>query len=946
MPTSATDISAVTPDLPPRGPAAFSPVYFAELLLFAAAYFAAGHVGIRLHYVHGTACPVWIPTGLTLAYIWFRGRRRLPAVALGAFVLEMTLGMPWWAAAVAAAGNTLEAGTGVWLLRRAGFRPHLERVRDVVALVALPVFVGAVVSAVFGTAALATAGLLTRATAFPSLTIWWMGDALSVIVVAPLLLTWRAGGVPQPRGRSLAEGAVIFAGLAASGLFAFTTHLVDPQDFLLPALGFPFLTAAALRFGPRGTAAGVFAVAVIAVVGTARGYGPFLAGSDVANVTGLNVFLGMSGVTAMIVCALTRERRRAEQVLRTEHALFTQAEALAKIGSWQADAAGEITWGSDELHRLCGHPPGEPFGSYVAFIARYVHPDDRPRMLADAGAALAAGAVFEHRFRLVSRAGEVRHVESRGQLAANPDGTTNCIGTTQDITDRVLADHALKASEARYRLLADRATDVIARHALDGTCLYVSPSVRMLTGWPAEEIVGKKPAEFVHPDDMPSVSAAYKEAAEHPVTLTFRVRHRNGEYAWVESCGSVVIPPDGPPEVISQSRDVSERKRLEEMVQQSQKMEAIGRLAGGIAHDFNNLLTVINGFSEVLAESLPESDPNRALADEIRQAGLKAAELTKQLLAFSRRQNVTRQVLDLNEAVASSSALLGRLIGEDVRLRVTPAPGRADILADPGQIDQVVINLVMNARDAMPGGGEVTVTVSHHTARGEGEAGEMPPGEYVVLAVADTGGGIDDATKALIFEPFFTTKEQGKGTGLGLATVYGVIQQAKGRITVESEVGRGTTFRLFWPAETPAATTAAAPDDGAFALGDGEVILVVEDEAAVRALTVRLLRDRGYRVLEAADGLEALRLCEKRGSPVALVVTDVVMPHMSGRELAEKLRRLWPRVPILFLSGYTNDVILRQSIRQESAVLLTKPFSAESLLNKVRELLDAKPVRA
>ncbi len=942
MPTSTTDVPAGPPDLTPRGAAAFSPIYFAELLLFAVAYFAAGHLGIRLHYVHGTACPVWIPTGLTLAYLWFRGLRFLPAVALGAVVLEMTLGLPWWAAGLAAAGNTLEAFTGVWLLRRAGFRPQLERVRDVVALVALPVFVGAVISAVFGTAALWAAGQLTRGTALPSLTIWWMGDALSVIVVAPLLLTWRAGGVPRPRGRALAEGGVIVAGLAAASLFAFTTHLVDPQDFLLPALGFPFLTAAALRFGPRGTAAGVFAVAVIAVVGTAGGYGPFLAGSDVANVAGLNIFLGMAGVTALIVCALMRERRHAEHVLRTEHALFAQAEALAKIGSWQTDAAGALTWGSDELRRLCGVPADEPFGSFAEFIARYVHADDQEKLMAESVAALAAGGPSVFRFRLVSRAGELRHAECRSQPA---DGG-GFIGTTQDVTDRVAADQALQAGEAKYRLLADHATDVIARHALDGTCLYVSPSVRMLTGWPAEEIVGKKPSDFLHPDDLPYVSAAYQDAAEHPVTVTFRVRRRDGEYAWVESCGSVVIPPDGPPEVISQSRDVSERKRLEEMIQQSQKMEAIGRLAGGVAHDFNNLLTVINGFSEVLAESLPDSDPNRPLADEIRQAGLKAADLTKQLLAFSRRQHVTRQVMDLNEAVVSSSALLGRLIGEDVRLRVTRAPGRADILADPGQIDQVVINLVMNARDAMPAGGEIAVTVSHHTARGEGAAGEMPPGEYVVLAVADTGGGIDDATKALIFEPFFTTKEQGKGTGLGLATVYGVIQQAKGRITVESEVGRGTTFRLFWPAENHAATAAAAPDDGAFALGDGEVILVVEDEAAVRALTSRLLRDRGYRVLEAADGLEALRLCEKRGSPVALVVTDVVMPHMSGRELAEKLRRLWPRVPILFLSGYTNDVILRQSIRQESAVLLTKPFSAESLLNKVRELLDAKPVRA
>ena len=785
MSTHPTDVPAGRPARPW--------LLVAEILALAAAYLAAGRLGFMFDYVDGAASPVWIPTGLCLAWVWFRGLRVLPGILLGCLAFELTIQLPWPVAAAAAAGNTAEAWLGVWLLRRAGFDPRLSRVRDVVALAALPAPISALLSAAVGTAALWAAGGLPAARVLPNLTIWWLGDALSVLVVAPLLFAWGSLGAPRPRGRALAEGAVIFAGLSAAAAFAFSSRFANPQDFLLPAAGLPFLTAAALRFGPRGAAAAVFVAAVIATVGTAYGYGPFHTGSDLANATGMNVFLAMTAVTALIVCALTRERRAAEQTLRTEHALFTHAESLAKIGSWQADAAGTITWASDEWRRLVGHPPGEPLGTYVEFAARYVHPADSDRLLAGSAACVTDGAPCDFRYRLVTAAGEVRHVHTHARLTAGPDGVLCFVGTTQDVTDRVLADRALKASEAQYRLLADHATDVVARHALDGTCLYLSPSARVLTGWPAEEMVGKHPADIVHPDDFAYVCKAYKEVADHPATLTFRLRRRDGEYAWVESCGTVVIPPDGPPEIISQIRDVSERKRLEEMIQQSHKMEAIGRLAGGIAHEFNNLLTVINGFSEVLSQSLPDDDPNRTLADEIRQAGLKAAGLTKQLLAFSRKQQVSRQRLDLNEAVGNAHALLGRLIGEDVCLRTEPSRGPAAVFADPGQVDQVIINLVMNARDAMPGGGDITVSVSHHTARGEGAAGEMPPGDYVVLAVSDTGDGIDDATKALIFEPFFTTKALGKGTGLGLATVYGIIQQAKGCITVESEIGRGTT---------------------------------------------------------------------------------------------------------------------------------------------------------
>ncbi|WP_020472874.1 MASE1 domain-containing protein [Zavarzinella formosa] len=939
---SAIETTDTTAAPPPARPSVRPFRYFIEILLFAAVYYAVGKLGLLLC-LKGCSTPIWIPTGLSLAFIWFRDWRYLPGITLGALLVDVTTEVSWWAGVIMATGNTLEAWAGVWLLRKAGFCPRLERMRDVVALVALPMVFSTLISALFGAVALALSG----GVALEDFVVWWLGNALSVVVVAPLLMTWRKGGIARLAGRPWREILLVFAGLFGATIFAFTMKSSDPHDFMLLVLTVPFLTAVALRHGPRGTTAAVFSVSIIAILGTVGGTGPFNSDTLISSITRLDVFLAVIGIQAMIVCSLMQERKRTESTLRTEHSTFTYAESLAKIGSWQCDIRGKFIWWSDETYRMCGLPVSESPGTKEEFIAQYVHPDDREQVLRETMLAAECKTPCYVCFRLVMPDGRVKHIEWQGRSRFLSDGTfIEYIGTMQDITERVAAGEALKASESRYRLLADHASDVITRQSMDGTFLYLSPSITNLMGFSPEEMVGRMPFEFIHPDDASYVRKAKEGLTEAVVTLTFRVRHKAGHYPWVELCGSIIQPQEGEPEIICQLRDISERKRLEEQIQQSQKMEAIGRLAGGIAHDFNNLLTVINGFSEVLAEMLPESSPALPLVTDIRQAGLRAAGLTKQLLAFSRRQLVSRRVMDLNEAVKNSHSLLTRLIREDIRLGIVPSASRAAILADPGQIDLVVMNLVVNARDAMPAGGEITMTVSHHTVVGEGELGEMPAGEYVVLSVADTGDGIDDATKTLIFEPFFTTKEQGKGTGLGLATVYAIMQQSRGRITVESEIGRGTTFRLFWPAEeSPFSSFPPEKDQVIVNLGDGEVILVVEDDDSVRNLTSRVLRDRGYRVLEAGDGLEAMRLCERRGMPVDLVVTDVVMPHMNGRELAGRLQRMWPHVPILFLSGYTNDAILRQHIREQSVVLLTKPFSAESLLNKVRELLDDKPVR-
>ena len=389
-------------------------------------------------------------------------------------------------------------------------------------------------------------------------------------------------------------------------------------------------------------------------------------------------------------------------------------------------------------------------------------------------------------------------------------------------------------------------------------------------------------------------------------------------------------------------RDVTERQRLEAQVRQVQKMEAVGRLAGGVAHDFNNLTQVITGYGELLLDRLPEVDPTRELVGEMKKAGERAAALTRQLLAFSRQQVIAPRVLDLNAVVADVEKMLLRLVGEDVALTTALDPLLGRVRADPGQVEQVLLNLVINARDAMPRGGKLTIE-TRNVELDEGYARLRPealPGPYVLLAVSDTGVGMDEATRARVFEPFFTTKELGKGTGLGLATVYGVVKQAKGYVYLYSEPGRGTTFKVYLPRveEEAEAVESRAPPSGS--LSGTETLLLVEDEDAVRALTREILQMGGYTVLEAGNGAEALRLCERHGGPVHLLVTDVVMPEVGGRELADRLTALRPGLKVLYLSGYADDAVVRHGVLGSEVAFLQKPFSIDALARKVREVLN------
>lgn len=526
--------------------------------------------------------------------------------------------------------------------------------------------------------------------------------------------------------------------------------------------------------------------------------------------------------------------------------------------------------------------------------------------------------------------------------------------SVSDITERKRAEEGLRAAEAKYRTLVEQLP--LVTYALDrksGAVIYVSPQIEGLLGYPAAAWLDNNEQWYsmLHPDDRDDVLAATEAAHTRGEAFSgeYRLVANDGRVVWVRDEATVVQDEQGRPlfaqgfllDVSDQYAAREARNRLESELRQAQRLEAIGRLAGGIAHDFNNMLAVIIGFAKLLLRDLAAEDPRREKAEQIARAGERAAALTQQLLAFSRRQLLTPQTLNLNEVIADVRRLLDRLIGEDIRLEVVLDPALGNVTADAGQLEQVIVNLVVNARDAMPTGGRLTIKTTNLDADESDPAGDGTHRSGVMLVISDTGPGMDDSTRAQAFDPFFTTKETGKGTGLGLATVYGIVTQSGGSIRIDSTPGHGTTFTIQLPrTDSPELSAIGSAGASEESLEGSETILLVEDDDGVRALVTDVLERHGYRVLVAALPSEAIAIAASDAGEIELLLTDVVMPEMSGRELCETLTASRPMLRTLYMSGYTDEELGHRGVLDEGVALIQKPFEPTALAHKLREILE------
>ena len=785
--------------------------YPAAVALLAVLYYGSAKVGLLAAVAHGVVSSAWPPTGLALAALLLAGVRYWPVITIGAFLLNATSGVSLIGAAGIAIGNTLEAVVGALVLKRgARFRPSLERLRDVLALVLIAGVLSSTVSATIGVASLWLSGAIASSSIRPLWLVWWSGDAMGVLVVAPVLLTWLAAPrVRDARARGV-EAVTLVVILVVLTHFLFKT----PSSYVYAV--FPVAIWAALRFGPRGAATATLLVSGLAVGYTLRGLGPFVASTPTHNLALLQTFMALLAVTALVLAAVMTERNAAVQ--------------------------------------------------------------------------------------------------------------------------------SLTESEAHYRVLFERNPNALWVYDLQTLAfLAVNEAALRQYGYAREEFLEMTLKDICPPEDVAGLQDRLASAAEGLVAAgEWRHRRKDGTIIDVEITRDKMTFA-GRPAGLTMAHDITRRKSAEGQLRQAQKIEAVGRLAGGIAHDFNNLLTAIFGSAGLLLEDLSVDDRRRLDVEDIKGAAERAAALTHQLLAFSRQQVLAPQVLDLNALITDLEKMLRRLIREDVEFRTVLAPDLGAVRADPGQLEQVITNLAVNARDAMPQGGKLTVETANvdlDDTYAE-EHGAVVPGRYAMLAVSDTGVGMDAQVQGHIFEPFFTTKEKGKGTGLGLATVYGIVKQSDGYIEVYSEPGHGTCFKIYLPRLAAAAQPPAPKALPPASLRGSETVLLAEDEAAVRKLTRRVLEVHGYTVLTAADGEEALRLANGHEGPIHLLLTDVVMPNMSGPQLAQRVVSARRGTKVLYLSGYADDAIMRHGVLEPGTAFLQKPFTPHGLARKLREVLDA-----
>ncbi len=784
---------------------------------------------------------------------------------------------------------------------------------------------------------------------------------LEAALVAIGASSLQHGSPPRPRTRRVTIGLLMGAGVAG---FLLSVLLVNeqvrygaraiPRHVLLGA-AYLYCASALLRHWRRVGAEGARTTAAACAVQGAFSlwFAAYLAHNQGPPTGALTWLLALMkgacqlGITLGVVRLVLGEAESAGNRLRT------LVQGLRVI-VWEADAETfRFTFVSDHAEEILGYPVAQWLRE-AAFWVNLIHPDDRERSVELRRQATAQGR--DHDFEYRARAADGRVVWLRDVVRAAPDGTgrvRRLRGAMVDITERK------QSEQERQRLasLVENSTECISVASLEGQMLYLNPAGLRLFGLDSLEAARTKSVEdFFDESDkarvrdkiMPDLARSGRWEGE----LSLRHFGTGRPIPLLINAFAVKDQETGQTIALSSvSHDITERKRLEEQLRQAQKMNAVGRLAGGVAHDFNNLLTVILGYCDLALHEAPPGDPLRDSVMEVRKAGERAAALTQQLLAFSRQQVLQPAALCLNAVIAEVERLLERLIGEHIAVTIVKDPALGLIQADPGQIQQVLMNLAINARDAMPEGGRLTIETANQEVGAEpaGSRAGPPPGRYVVLTVSDTGHGMDEQTQARVFEPFFTTKGPGSGTGLGLSTVYGIVEQSGGQIQLESARGQGTLFRIYLPRLEKPAEAAAAVAAVRGSLNGSETILLVEDDEAVRPLLRTILLASGYTVIEASNGEAAIQLSAAHRGLLHLLVTDMVMPQVGGRGLAEHLLAARPGIKVLYMSGYTGDDGIHPAGRHPGTAFLQKPFTAEEMRRTIRELLDSPsegPLRA
>ncbi len=918
----------------------------------AASYLLLASVSYAIPLLGTEIVAAWLPAGLLLAFLLLLDGSEWGAAMAGAVVGNMLAdvhhGSRLLVALAAGFANVAESFVGALVLRqKLGRKISLGRLRElgwlllgvVVATNAVTSLLGALVMHLAGSAAFNRSWIT-----------WWVGDGAGMLLITPLLLTFvdRTRGGEPVAWRSVVHGAVAVVALIVVAGFT----LANPRGsgrFIgtSPYLVLPFVLWIALAFGPVGASVAAFGVGMAALGYGAAGHGPFVAPgeSELKEVLGLYSFLALTTLTGLVPAAILEERRRATAALRSSEARFRELAGAIDDVFWIADHETLAPlYVSPAFERIWGRPGMAVTGGRDGLLDT-VHPDDVAAVAATY-AASRGGRPFEHTYRIVRPDGEVRWIHGRGFPVRDGAGAVVRIaGVARDITTQREAETALVRTEEQMRFALEASAVGFWEADLVGDTATWSATCEAMHGLEPGTFGGRLGAfiDLIHPEDREIIAQRVADsiAAHADAQIEYRTRWPDGTVHWIVSTIHPVHDADGRPlKATGVAIDVTERRELENQLRQAGKMEAVGQLAGGIAHDFNNILTAILGNAELLIEDASATVDQRNSAAEIRTAAVRGARLTRQLLAFGRRQVLMPRRTRVSEVVRDMLPMLRRVLGEHIIISAPDTTADPELVADVTQLEQIILNLAINAGDAMPDGGQLDITVGEALLPPDAGPREMPldGGRYVVIDVTDSGTGIGREVLAHIFEPFFTTKPAGHGTGLGLATVHGIVTQMHGAVEVSSRRGEGTRFRIYLPAADETGERETESERQQVTVGGNETILLVEDEPAVRAYLTKTLERHGYRVIAAADAAAAQDAFRRAAVPIDVLITDLRMPGISGVDLAAELRKTQPVLRVIFMSGYSE---LAADIASSEQPFLAKPFSGADLAAMVRTVLDA-----